>query len=308
MQINKIFPKIWQLSLKSIAILLALFAFGCNGTRFVFKGSTDIITTPDKVGISYEEVWLTTQDNVKLNAWLVPGNPCMPVVVFFHGNAANISHRVDILRYFNEIGFSTLIFDYRGFGKSHGQATSEEDLYSDARGALDYLKSRGWSSYQMIYYGRSLGAAVALQMGLEFPPSVVVLEAPFTSMSEIAWHTAPITYALIGWWAIHARFDNINKIGKLSIPVIIFQGDKDNIVPVEMAQRLYQRANEPKALYLIPGGGHSDLYQVGGDNYRKIWSRLANESHQLQGDLSIFLKRRSLFQEGIENERLLEDN
>lgn len=276
MKIYRIYPKILQIGLKSFTILIVLSAFGCNGTRFVFKGTTDIVTTPDKVGLAYEEVWFTTQDDIKLHAWLVPGETHKPIVVFFHGNAANISHRVDILQYFNEMGFPVFIFDYRGFGRSQGHATSEEDLYIDARSALDYLRNKGWSSSQMIYYGRSLGAAVSLQMGLEFPASVVVLEAPFTSMSEIAWHTSPITYALIGWWAIHARFDNINKIEKLATPVIIFQGDKDHIVPVEMAQRLYQRAREPKAFYLIPEGGHSNLFKIGGEKYRRIWLKLAN--------------------------------
>ncbi len=282
------YPKIWQIGLKYLLIFMALSAFGCNGTRFIFKGSDDIISTPDKVGLVYEDVWFTTQDDINLHAWLVLGDPHKPIVVFFHGNAANISHRVDILQYFNEMGFSVFIFDYRGFGKSNGQANSEEDLYIDARSALDYLKTRGWSSSQMIYYGRSLGAAVSLQMGLESPPAVVVMEAPFTSMSEIAWHTAPITYALIGWWSIRARFDNINKIEKLTTPVVFFQGDKDHIVPVDMAQRLYERANDPKAFYLIPEGGHSDLYQVGGEKYRKIWLKLANYCLPVKGQNLLF--------------------
>jgi alpha-beta hydrolase superfamily lysophospholipase len=271
------------MGLKYLLIVMALSAFGCNGTRFIFKGSDDIISTPDKVGLVYEDIWFTTQDDIKLHAWLVPGEPNKPIVVFFHGNAANISHRVDLLQYFNEMGFSVFIFDYRGFGKSNGQANSEEDLYIDSRGALNYLKSRGWSASRMIYYGRSMGAAASLQMGLEFPPAVVVMEAPFTSMSEIAWHTAPITYALIGWWSIRARFDNINKIEKLTTPVVFFQGDKDHIVPVDMAQRLYERANEPKAFYLIPEGGHSNLYQVGGEKYRKIWLKLANYCLPMKG-------------------------
>jgi hypothetical protein len=275
--------KIWQTGSKFLVIFMALSAFGCNGTRFIFKASNDIVSTPDEVGLAYEDVWFTTQDDIKLHAWLVAGEPNKPIVVFFHGNAANISHRVDILRYFNEMRFSVFIFDYRGFGKSNGQANSEEDLYIDSRGALNYLKSRGWSASRMIYYGRSMGAAASLQMGLEFPPAVVVMEAPFTSMSEIAWHTAPITYALIGWWSIRARFDNINKIEKLTTPVVFFQGDKDHIVPVDMAQRLYERANEPKAFYLIPEGGHSNLYQVGGEKYREIWLKLAGHHLPMRG-------------------------
>jgi hypothetical protein len=280
------------MGLKYLLIVMALSAFGCNGTRFIFKGSDDIISTPDKVGLVYEDVWFTTQDDISLHAWLVPGDSHKPIVVFFHGNAANISHRVDILQYFNEMGFSVFIFDYRGFGKSNGHANSEKDLYTDSRGALNHLKSRGWSASQMIYYGRSMGAAASLQMGLEFPPAVVVMEAPFTSMSEIAWHTAPITYALIGWWSIRARFDNINKIEKLTTPVVFFQGDKDHIVPVEMAERLYQRAREPKAFYLIPEGGHSNLFQVGGEKYRKIWLELADYYLPVKKQTSLFLDTR----------------
>ena len=267
-------------------VLIALSVIGCNGTRFIFKGSNEIEATPDEVGLVYEEIWLTNEDNVKLHAWLIPGNPHSPIIVFFHGNAANISHRVDMLRYFNEMGFSVFIFDYKGFGRSQGQTRSEEDLYVDARSAIDYLRCNGWSTSRMIYFGRSMGAAVSLQMGLESPAIVVVMEAPFTSMSAIAWETAPITYALIGWWSIRARFDNINKIERLKAPVIILQGDKDHIVPVKMAQSLYQRANDPKALYLIPDGGHSNLYQIGGKRYRRIWLNLASQ-HQAENEVTL---------------------
>jgi fermentation-respiration switch protein FrsA (DUF1100 family) len=88
---------------------------------------------------------------------------------------------------------------------------------------------------------------------------------------------------LIGWWSIRAKFDNINKIEKLTTPVVFFQGDKDHIVPADMAQRLYERANEPKTFYLIPEGGHSDLYQVGGEKYREIWLKMASHHLPMRG-------------------------
>lgn len=212
---------------------------------------------------------------MKLHAWLVSGHPDKPMVLFFHGNSANISYGVGILKYLNGMGFSVFTFDYRGFGESQGRTVTEEDLYQDARGALDYLRIKGWLSSRMIYFGQSMGAAVSLQLALEAAPAAVVLECPFTSMSDIASHTAPITYALIGWWAIDVKFDNLNKIPKISAPLVIFQGDKDPVVPKEMAQRLFQRANQPKALYLISGGRHTDLYKVGGDKYRRAWLNLA---------------------------------
>jgi alpha-beta hydrolase superfamily lysophospholipase len=261
----------WQVILVLVVLVQAFFTFGCNGTRFLFSADKEVISTPAELGLNYDEVWFDTKDEIPIHGWSIPGQADMPLVIFFHGNAANISHFVDILRYFNEMGFSTFIFDYRGFGKSHGQVIREEDLYIDGRSAIDYLRSKGWQPSQMIFYGHSMGAAVSLQMGLETPPAAVVLESPFTSMSEIAWHTAPVTYALIGWWAIDAEFDNLKKIQNLSVPLVIFQGGMDKIVPPKMAQRLYKHAREPKAIYFIPNGGHSDLFQVGGEKYKNAW-------------------------------------
>ena len=264
----------WQTLLVVIVLVQAFLTFGCIGTRFLFSADKEVISTPAELGLNYDEVWFDTKDEVPIHGWSIPGRANMPLVIFFHGNAANISHFVDILRYFNEMGFSAFIFDYRGFGKSHGQVIREEDLYIDGRSAIDYLRSKGWQPSQMIFYGHSMGAAVSLQMGLETPPAAVVLESPFTSLSEIAWHTAPVTYALIGWWAIDAEFDNLNKIQNLAVPLVIFQGGKDKIVPPKMAQRLFNQAREPKAFYLIPEGGHSNLFQAGGEVYKRAWLNL----------------------------------
>ena len=264
----------WQTLLVIIVLVQAFLTFGCIGTRFLFSADKEVIFTPAELGLNYDEVWFDTKDEVLIHGWSIPGRTNMPLVIFFHGNAANISHFVDILRYFNEMGFSAFIFDYRGFGKSHGQVIREEDLYIDGRSAIDYLRSKGWQPSQMIFYGHSMGAAVSLQMGLETPPAAVVLESPFTSLSEIAWHTAPVTYALIGWWAIDAEFDNLNKIQNLAVPLVIFQGGKDKIVPPKMAQRLFNQAREPKAFYLIPEGGHSNLFQAGGEVYKRAWLNL----------------------------------
>ncbi|UCF93399.1 MAG: alpha/beta fold hydrolase [Desulfobacterales bacterium] len=254
-----------------LALILVFATAGCDGTRYIFSSSKDVAATPDQAGLVYEALWFAARDGVQLHGWFVPGKPGMPLVLFFHGNAANISHRVENLHYFNQLGLPVFIFDYRGFGQSRGQATSEEDLYQDARGALDYLTARAWSQSRIIYFGRSMGAAVSLQMGLEAPAAAVVMECPFTSLADIAWHTAPVSYALFGWWALDARFDNLAKIGRLATPLLIFQGDQDSIVPMQMAQRLFQKAPEPKAFHLIPGGGHSNLFQVGGEKYRQAW-------------------------------------
>ncbi len=265
--------KAWQIFLTIFFLVPACISLSCDGTRFIISPKKEIIATPDELGLDYDEVWLDTSDGVRIHGWFIPGQADMPLVIFFHGNASNISHFVDMVHYFNEMGLSTFIFDYRGFGKSRGQAIHEDNLYKDGRSAVEYLRGKGWRPSRMIFYGHSLGAAVALQMGLETPPAAMVLESPFTSMSEVARHIAPIGYTLSGWWATEAKFDNLSKIQDLSVPLVIFQGGKDEIVPPHMAWRLFKQARDPKAFYLISEGGHSKLFQTG-EVYRQVWLNL----------------------------------
>ena len=183
MTIRTTTSKIWHIGLPALVALLAVGFMGGCGSRFLFSSPKDMASTPDTSGLHYEKVWFSSRDGMKLHAWLVSGHPDKPMVLFFHGNSTNISYGVGILKYLNGMGFSVFTFDYRGFGKSHGRTVAEEDLYQDARGALDYLRIKGWSSSRMIYFGQSMGAAVSLQMGLEAAPAAVVLECPFTKMS-----------------------------------------------------------------------------------------------------------------------------
>lgn len=267
-------------------VLIAFLAFllsGCGfGARFIFSSSADTVGTPDQAGMKYEEVWFRTPDGVRLHGWYIPAGADRPLMLIFHGNAANITHRVPNLLYLHRLGLSLFIFDYRGFGLSKGRPLDEDDLYKDARGALDYLHKRGWNSDRMIFFGHSMGAAVAMQMALENPPAGVVLEAPFTSLRDIARETAPVTYALFGWWSIGERFDNLGKIPLLTRPVLIFHGDRDGIIPSEMSLRLFSRAKEPKMLQLIAGAHHSDAFQVGGETYRRAWLNFITQVFELQ--------------------------
>jgi len=125
-----------------------------------------------------------------------------------------------------------------------------------------------------IDFGRSLGAAVALQAALEQPPAALVLESPFTSVAAMGWHHRPLQYALFGWWAIGARYDSLGKIGGLRCPLLIFHGERDAIVPLAMGRRLFERAPEPKRFHLIPGAGHNDTLRDGGAAYWKQWRAL----------------------------------
>jgi hypothetical protein len=251
---------------------LLLLLYGCaTATRFIFSPGTTLADPPAPVGFHYQTIWFEATDKTKLHGWLVPGDPAAPMVLFFHGNAANITHRAPNIAYLHKLGLNVFIFDYRGFGKSNGTPLREEDLYKDARGALLFLKGIDWNGKRLIYYGRSMGATVALQMALEQPPAGIILECPFTSLPDIATLTNPISYGLFGKLFIKDHFNNEKKIKAVSTPLLIFHGKKDQITPFEMSIRLYSLGNQPKSLFLVENAGHSDCYVMGGEGYRNSW-------------------------------------
>lgn len=249
--------------------------FAAMDHHFIFFPDRHLVATPAAAGLAFEEVWFAAADGVKLHGWYVPGEPGGPVLLFCHGNAGNISHRIDNLWHFHRLGLSVLIFDYRGYGRSEGRA-SEHGTYNDGRGALAWLRTRAWQPQQMIYFGRSLGAGIAVQLALETPPGALVLETPFPSIAAMGWHHNPILYLLLGW-ALDARYDSFNKIGRVNAPLLLFQGDRDSIVPEPMARRLFERANQPKSYHLIRGADHNNTYEVGGEAYWRQWRQFLQQ-------------------------------
>ncbi len=267
---------VWRLLLLVSAVFVCLWfpttAECAMEYHFIFFPERELAATPELYHLEYEDVTFAADDGVELHGWYLPGDPGRPVVLFCHGNAGNISHRIDNLARFRRLGLSVFIFDYRGYGRSKGRA-SEAGTYSDARGALAYLKDRGWTSGQMIYFGRSLGAGVSVQLALETPPGALVLESPFPSIAAMGWHHNPILYLALGW-LLDARYDSLDKIGRI---------ERDSIVPERMARRLFDKANQPKTYYLIKGADHNNTYDVGGEPYWEAWRRFLGEVFHLQG-------------------------
>lgn len=259
--------------------LLLLFCSGCHRTTgFIFKTNTEI-NSPAELSdqLKHEEVWFQTQDGLRLHAWYIDGKAEKPMVLFFHGNAANITHRWPNVIDLHHQGYSIFIFDYRGFGQSEGQATGERDLHIDSLAALNYLKKRQWLPNQIIYYGRSMGAAVALQLALEEPPAALILEAPFTTLREEARFHSPILYHLFHWW-LADEFNNLKRIPRLNSPLLLIHGKADTIVPFSMSQRLFRLAPEPKMFLAIPDAGHSNCYVIGAPHYQQTWQKFTTEA------------------------------
>jgi hypothetical protein len=253
-------------------LVLVLFSLaGCRVDKeFIFHPDRVIAATPESVGLAFEDVDFKTADGVRLNGWFVPGTG-PEVMIWFHGNAGNISHRVDNLRQFHdELGLSVFIFDYREYGRSEG-SISEEGTYRDADAALDYVKSRtGLPAARIIYFGRSLGAAVAVELALKAPPRALILESPMTSIRDMARKVMP--YLPVGF-LIRTEYDSLSKIRKIYLPLLILHGDRDEVVPFEQGRRLFEAANPPKEFYTIHGASHNNTYLAGGKPYWEAWRK-----------------------------------
>lgn len=256
-----------------IVLLFLLIACGCSSmNRYVFLPKKELTATPARDNLAYQEVWFPAGDGVQLNGWFVPGKAGRPLVLFFHGNAGNLSDNLEYLNLLHGQGFPIFIFDYRGYGKSQGETRREDDLYQDARGAVSYLAGQGWQHEKTIFFGQSLGAAVALQMALENPPAGLVMESSFTSMDEIVRYVAPVAYYTVSWWGIDLSFDNLTKISRVKIPLLLIHGNKDTVVPVEMARRLFAEGGGTKMLHIVREGGHCNAFEQDSAAYLAAWS------------------------------------
>jgi fermentation-respiration switch protein FrsA (DUF1100 family) len=224
------------------------------------------------MGLPHEERFLLTDDDTRIHAWyLPPPEGGVYTVLVCHGNAGNISGRLDrALLLQRELSASVLLFDYRGFGRSEG-SPDEEGTYRDALAAYRYLaEEREVDTRRIILFGESLGAAVAIELARRVPVAAVVLEAPFASIRAMARVAYP--FLPTGW--VRTKYDNLAKIGELDVPLLILHGTRDDTVPFAQGEALFRAAREPKEFVAVEGAGHSDSYVVGGERYWNAWRKL----------------------------------
>ena len=249
-------------------ILLSLILIGGGsrvlGRSLVFFPDREIEESPADWGLSFEEVTFLALDGVELHGWFIPGDR-EETLLWFHGNAGNISHRLENIKLLHEqLGMSIFIFDYRGYGRSGGRI-SEEGTYLDGEGALLYLRSRrDIRPDRIVLFGRSLGSAVAVDVATRYPTYGLILESPFTSVADLA--KGPVRYlpvsALLG-----IRYDSLSKMRGISAPLLVLHGDQDTVIPIRYGKRLFEAATRPKEFSTIAGAGHNDTYIVGGREY-----------------------------------------
>lgn len=252
----------WAVAVLAWGMLLT----GCDNmlSGFIFYPERRLESRPEGWGLAHEEVWVAAADGVRLHGWHLPAPSGSTLLLFCHGNAGNISHRLDNIERLLRVGISVYIFDYRGYGLSEG-SPSEKGLYLDAEAAQAWAAEKASAAGQrLVVFGRSLGGVAAVHLAARGGCAGAILESTFTNLGAMAREHYPLPL-LPGWLA--GRFDSLGRIGGLRCPVLFVHGDRDDIVPYRLGQELYAAAPGPKEFLTIDGAGHNDTYHVGGQAY-----------------------------------------
>jgi len=242
--------------------LLSLFLFNAwvysQQPSMMFYPYAELEATPKDWGLAYEDVSLTTSDQIKLHGWYLPVNEAKQVILFFHGNGGNISHRGNSLDIFHSLGLNVLIIDYRGYGKSTG-TMSEQGLKFDAMAAWQYLvKQRGFKPEDIVIFGRSLGGAVATQLATQVNEKALIVESTFSSANDMASIMMPLISNFI-----YLRYDfNTEKIiNQVNSPVLLMHSKDDDVIPYELGEKVFAAAKSPKYFFELHGGHNGGFMQ-----------------------------------------------
>ena len=248
-----IFNMLMAAAVAYAAVLLLVFLFQPRLIYFP-QVERELTTTPRATGLDYEDVSLHTVDGVKLHGWWVPARDARGTVLMMHGNAGNISHRLGYLTMFNRLGYSVLLFDYRGYGKSAG-SPDEEGTYRDAEAAWEHVTAtRNVQPHDIVMVGESLGGGVATWLATKHPPRALVLASTFTSVPDLGAGIYPwLPVRLIA----RIEYANLARIKEIAAPVLVAHSRQDDIIPFAHGEALFAAAREPKQL-LVLSGGHND--------------------------------------------------
>ena len=216
-----------------------------------------------------EEVWFRNAEGLKLHGWFFRSHaqPPTATVVYAHGNGGNVSYCDWVGAALAARGFDVLLFDYRGYGRSEGEVAGEAGLYADAEAAYDFVtRERGVPAGRVVLYGQSLGTAAAADVAARRECGALVLESGLSSAADMAAVIMPWLPSFVRGLTKN-KLDTVSKLPRVKCPVLVANGDRDEIIPVEQGRRLFEAAPGPKRLLIVEGAGHNDLSIVGGEKY-----------------------------------------
>ena len=248
-----------------VAVIAAVLALIWTMQRRLMYFPTADVPTPGEIGLTdVEPVTFETTDGLGLSGWFVAASGPSPrvTVLVFNGNAGNRAHRAPLAAALHRHGLQVLLVDYRGYGGNPG-APTENGLAADSRAARAYLVGRpDVDASRIVYFGESLGTAVAIDLAVEHPPAALVLRSPFTSMADVGQHHYPFLPVRL---LLRDRFAAIDRIHRIRVPLLVIAGGRDRIVPIENSRRLYDAAVAPKTLLVLPDADHNDDELLAGD-------------------------------------------
>ncbi len=247
-------------------VVIALAAYGVLvGVLYIFQRNLLYFPSGGRpepgalAELGVREVAVATGDGLSLLAWYAPPRGDRPVIAYFHGNGGHIGYRSQRLRGFSQDGYGVLMVEYRGYGGNPG-VPSEDGLCADGAAALDFLRREKIPPARLVLYGELLGSGVAVALAAQHDVAGLILEAPFTSVAQVAQHH----YSFVPASAlVRDRFDSLSKIGKVKAPILILHGERDRVVPVRFGRALFDAAPEPKEIWLSRDAGHEDLVRFG---------------------------------------------
>jgi len=275
----------------SLSVLFSLCCglVGCTG--LVFHPSKRIVATPEAIGLSYEDVRIRTEDGETIAGWFLPAPPAnaargasLPAegrtLLFLHGNAGNISHRLDSLDYFHRLGFAILIISYRGYGESTGKPSVKGTLL-DARAAWGWLLAqKGIRPESIVIFGRSLGGAVAAGLAGAVAPGALIMESSFTRLYDVGKSLYPFMPVSL---FLSQDYDSVRSLSGGTFPLLIVHSPDDEIVPYALSESIYNAYSGPKQFLRIRGshnaGFHTDRtrYLAGLESFLRSLSPLAEQ-------------------------------
>jgi len=269
---------IWRLLWLMVRVVI--FAYAGLGTmlflfqsRLLYFPDRELSATPQDAGLPFEEVLLTAADGVKIHAWFVPADASRGAVLFCHGNAGNISNRLYTLSFFRRLGMDTLIFDYRGYGRSEG-SPSEAGTYLDAEAAWKYLtRRRQVPPERIVVFGRSLGGAVAARIARDHGPAALIVESAFTSIPDLAARMYPVFPVRM---LCRFSYNTLEYTKHARCATLVVHSRDDEMIPYSHGRQIFEAANQPKE-FLDISGGHNEGFVNCSQLHEETFDRFIRE-------------------------------